>query len=125
MRKGHGINEKYAENPIGSDEPRGKNRERRKHKLDGSSLTPTEAHIKNSLMRQFMRNPEGSEGRDESAYKSASCWCSGPCGGRRLAIRNGRCEGCAQAHEYLHGPSDSDADRRVWTGFDANGAPVE
>ncbi len=72
MKKGFGVGEKYSADPIGSDKPRGKNRERRKHKLDGPTLTPTESHIKNNLMRQFMKNAEGSV--NSEAYRNASCW---------------------------------------------------
>lgn len=93
MKRGYGVGEKYAADPIGSNESRGKNRERRKHKLDGPTLTPTESHIKNNLMRQFMRNPEGSADRDDSAYKSSSAWCRG-CDGKRLAVSNGYCDQC-------------------------------
>lgn len=83
MRRGHGLNERYAEDPINSHEPRGKSTERRKHRNDGPTLTPTEQHIKNSLMRQFMRNPEGSAHRDERAYKGSPVWCP-DCNGRRM-----------------------------------------
>jgi hypothetical protein len=104
VKRGYGVGEKFSQDPVGSDESRGKNRERRKHKLDGPTLTPTESHIKNSLMRQFMKNPEGSEGRDESAYKSASCWCSG-CDGKRLVVVAGLCATCASNNPILETPA--------------------
>lgn len=40
----------------------------RKLGKDGNSLTPTEQHRKNTLMRQFMRNPEGT--LNTEAYKA-------------------------------------------------------
>lgn len=46
------------ENPAGPDK-RGKNRSRRKHREDGNTMTPTEQHTKDRLMRQFMRTGEG------------------------------------------------------------------
>lgn len=104
MKRGHGINERYAQDPIGSDESRGKNRERRKHKLDGPTLTPTESHIKNSLMRQFMRNPEGSADQDDAAYKASPAWCS-ECDGRRLAVIAGLCAACAATNPVLETPA--------------------
>lgn len=69
--KGYGINERYSQDPIGSNEPRGKSRERRKHREDGNTLTPTEQHIKNSCMKQFC-SLEGST--NSEAYRAASCW---------------------------------------------------
>lgn len=101
MKRGHGINERYAEDPINSHEPRGKSSERRKHRLDGSTLTPTEQHIKNGLMRQFMRNPEGSAHRDERAYKESPVWCPN-CDGRRMRAAGLRCcEACHNARSAV------------------------
>jgi hypothetical protein len=62
--------------PPGSEAPRGKNRERRKGRYDGNTWTPTEQHIKNGLMRQFMKNPEGST--NSEAYRNSSIWCRHP-----------------------------------------------
>lgn len=61
--------------PIGSEKPRGKSAYQRKSGRD-PGLTPTEQHQKNVLMRQFMRNPEGTQ--NTSAYKEAECWCDAP-----------------------------------------------
>ena len=74
-KKGYGYGSKYANDPIGSDAPRGKNRELRKHAMDGNTMTPTESHIKNNLMRQFMRNPEGTAQSNTEAYKNSPAWC--------------------------------------------------
>lgn len=120
MKRGYDVGGRYSQDPVGSDESRGKNRERRKHKLDGPTLTPTEAHIKNSLMRQFMRNPEGEPVGE--AYKSASCWCAGPCGGRRLAITEGLCDSCWWKE---HPPADPAAWSATVVGTDADGKLVE
>jgi hypothetical protein len=54
--------------PAGSEKPRGKNREQRKSGRDGTTWTPTEQHIRNGLMKQFMKNPEGPGGNSET-YK--------------------------------------------------------
>jgi hypothetical protein len=89
MKRGYGVGDKFSQDPVGSDESRGKNRERRKHKLDGPTLTPTEQHIRDGLMRQFMRNPEGEPNGE--AYKNASCWCE--CG-RGLKAESGFCSRC-------------------------------
>lgn len=95
MSRGHEIGGKYREDPVGSEAPRGKNREQRKHRNDGPSWTPTEQHIKNNLMRQFMRTGEGpgapsrafrdnydrTFGRhagatvDAAKCDSLTCWC--------------------------------------------------
>lgn len=57
--------------PVGSEAPRGKSRFQRKSGRD-PGFTPTEHHQKAQLMRQFMRNPEGSPNTE--AYRNASCW---------------------------------------------------
>ena len=31
------------------------------------------------------------------AYRSSAIWCSGPCGGRRFAVRGGLCPECERA----------------------------
>lgn len=94
VKRGYEVDGRHSQDPIGSDAPRGKNRERRKHKLDGPTLTPTEQYIRNGLMRQFLRNPEGSEGRDASAYKSSAAWCrTTTC--KHLATKDGLCDSCA------------------------------
>lgn len=95
MSDGHEMGGRFQEDPVGSDSPRGKNRERRKHRNDGNTLTPTEHHIKGRLMRQFMTNPEGPGGRSE-AYVNSPVWCSG-CNGRRMAVSDGLCGGCNEA----------------------------
>lgn len=92
MSDGNEIGGRFKENPIGSDAPRGKNRERRKHKLDGPTLTPTERHIKNNLMRQFMRTGEGSGGRS-AAYINSPVWCT-DCARRMKVDGHEKCEGC-------------------------------
>lgn len=71
MTTGFEYGGRYKDDPIGSDKPRGKNREQRKHRNDGATLTPTEQHIKNNLMKQFCRM-EGST--NSEAYRNASCW---------------------------------------------------
>jgi hypothetical protein len=83
MRRGFDIGGKYREDPVGADVPRGKSTERRKHRNDGTSWTPTEARLKNELMRQFMHNPEGTAHADDDAYKNSPAWCP-HCDGRRL-----------------------------------------
>lgn len=93
MRRGHGLGEKYSADPIGSDSPRGKNREHRKAARDGTSWTVTEEHLRNKFLRQFMKNPDGSEHRDVDAYKASPVWCRG-CNGRRMAIDDGYCHDC-------------------------------
>lgn len=93
--KGRDLGGKYRDDPIGSEEPRGKSLERRKHRNDGNTLTPTEQHIKNSCMRQFMKNPEGTESANTKSYKASPAWCRG-CDGRRLATSDdGFCMSCA------------------------------
>lgn len=59
--------------PMGSEKPRGKERSERRGRFD-PGFTPTEQHIKNGLMRQFMKNPEGSP--SSAAYRNASIWCT-------------------------------------------------
>lgn len=51
--------DKYRNDPIGSQAPRGKERSQRKGKLDGPHWTPTERTIKANLMNQFRRTGEG------------------------------------------------------------------
>lgn len=75
MRKGYEMGGKYRDDPIGSDKPRGKSSQRRKHRNDGPTLTPSERHKKNGLMRQFMRTGEG-PGGNTPEYRAASCWCA-------------------------------------------------
>ena len=62
MASGYEYGGRYSQDPIGSQKSRGKSRSQRKHRNDGPSWTPTEQHRRNELMRQFMRNPEGSGG---------------------------------------------------------------
>ena len=96
MKRGHEIGGKYREDPIGSDVPRGKSTERRKHRNDGPSWTPTESRIKNQLMRQFMRNPEGTAHASSEAYRASPAWCP-YCEGRRLrAAHLVSCEQCCE-----------------------------
>lgn len=61
--------------PLGSERPRGKDRSERRSRFD-PGFTPTEQHIKNGLMRQFMKNPEGST--NSEAYRNSSIWCRYP-----------------------------------------------
>lgn len=77
--------------PIGAEAPRGKSRYQRKSGRD-PGLTPTEVHQKNLLMRQFMKNPEGTI--NSEAYKTSAVWCRG-CDGRRLAVLDGLCSSCS------------------------------
>jgi len=90
--RGYGIGERFSADPIGSHEPRGKDTSQRKHRND-PGWTPTESKLREQSLRQFMKNPSGSANRDETLYKSASCWCTG-CDGRRLAVKDGLCGGC-------------------------------
>lgn len=62
---------------VSGDPPnsaRGKSSAQRKSARDGG-LTPTEQHRKNTLMRQFMRNPEGGGVGNSAAYRASSVWC--------------------------------------------------
>lgn len=72
--KGYGVGDRYSADPVGSHVPRGKARSQRKASRDGPTLTPTEQHRKNNLMRQFMVNPEGGGTGNSEAYRAASCW---------------------------------------------------
>lgn len=74
MTTGYEREGKYSADPIGSAAPRGKARSQRKASRDGPTLTPTEQHRKNALMRQFMVNPEGGGIGNSDAYRAASCW---------------------------------------------------
>lgn len=74
--------------PVGADAPRGKSCAQRKGRYDGS-YTPTEQRVKDDLMRQFMRNPEGEP--PGAAYVNASCWCA--CG--KLKSVGDMCARCA------------------------------
>lgn len=47
--------------PVGSEKPRGKDSSQRKSRADGKSWTPTESRIRDQLMKQFCKNPEGSQ----------------------------------------------------------------
>lgn len=73
--KGFDFGGKYSQDPIGSEKARGKDTSQRKHRLDGTSWTPSERYLKDKLMRQFMRTGEGDGGVSE-AYRAASCWCA-------------------------------------------------
>lgn len=92
MTKGHEIGGKNKEDPTGSVRPRGKSREKRAHRLDGPTLTPTEQHIKNGLMNQFRRTGEGPGGNSE-AYRTSAAWCD--CG-RHFKVAGGPCYECAK-----------------------------
>lgn len=46
----------------------------RKSARDGG-LTPTEQRRKDTLMRQFMRNPEGGGVGNSEAYRNSQAWC--------------------------------------------------
>jgi hypothetical protein len=83
MKRGYELGGKFANDPVGSDVGRGKNRELRKSSRDGNSLTPTEQHKKNELMRQFMRTGEGGGGGNKEAYVNSPVWCD--CG-RRMKL---------------------------------------
>lgn len=101
--------------PQGSEKARGKDRSERRGRFD-PGLTPTEQHIKNNLMRQFMRNPEGEP--PSEAYKNAPCWCRG-CDGKRLAsTKVGLCDGCfTRSLDRLLGSegTQADMDRFLWS----------
>ncbi len=95
MKKGWNINERHAADPIGSNEPRGKDRSQRKHKLDGPTLTGSEGALRDRLMKQFCQL-EGST--NSEAYRNSSCWCAGPCGGAHLRSDNSPfCSRCLAA----------------------------
>lgn len=64
MKKGYGPGEKYSADPIGSELPKGKSCAQRRSSRD-SGLTPTEAHRKNELMRQFLQR-DGSQGNSRA-----------------------------------------------------------
>lgn len=66
MKKGWGVGEKFANDPIGSDAPRGKDCSARKSSRDGPTLTGSEQRLKNSLMQQFRRTGEGPGGVSEA-----------------------------------------------------------
>ncbi len=66
-KRGYEVGGKFSQDPIGSERSRGKSRSQRKHRND-PGWTPTELHVKNQLMRQFMKNPEGPGGASET-YK--------------------------------------------------------
>lgn len=93
MKRGYDVGGKYSQDPIGSDQPRGKDTSRRKHRND-PGWTPTELHQRNALMRQFMKNPEGEQVGE--AYKASPAWCRG-CDGRRLAMSDGLCGSCCRS----------------------------
>lgn len=76
--------------PVGSGNPRGKVRSRRKHRND-AGLTPTEQHRKDVLMRQFTSG-DGPKGNSPE-YLNSPAWCRG-CDGRRLASTEGLCGAC-------------------------------
>lgn len=87
--KSHWVNG----DPVGSEKPRGKDCSEQRGRYD-PGWTGTERRLKDQLMRQFMRNPEGEP--PSEAYKNASCWCPG-CDGRRLVsdMARGLCTSCA------------------------------
>lgn len=62
-----------ANDPIGSEGPRGKSNEQRKHREDGKTWTGTERTIKDKLMRQFMKNHEGTV--NTVAWQNSPVWC--------------------------------------------------
>jgi hypothetical protein len=80
--------------PQGSEKPRGKDRSERRGRFD-PGWTPTETHIRNGLMRQFMRNPEGSPSSE--AYRNSSVWCECGRGMNRRAADGStvKCVKCA------------------------------
>jgi hypothetical protein len=61
--------------PQGSEKPRGKDRSERRGRFD-PGWTPTETHIRNGLMKQFCKNPEGSP--NSEAYRNSEIWCRYP-----------------------------------------------
>jgi hypothetical protein len=73
--------------PQGSEST--KSLSQRKGRYD-SGWTPTETVIRNGLMRQFMKNPEGTT--NSAAYREAECWCA--CG-RLRAENSDKCARCA------------------------------
>lgn len=68
MKKGYGINERHAADPINSHRPRGKARSQRKAAKDGPSWTGTELKRRAEFLKQFCKNKEG-PGGNTSAYK--------------------------------------------------------
>lgn len=99
--RGHELGGRYSQDPIGSDAPRGKNREQRKHRNDGTTWTPTEARLREASLKQFC-HLEGST--NSEAYRTSPAWCVG-CNGRRLAEEDGKCEGCLR-REYEESTSE-------------------
>jgi|ERR1700755_2094896 len=94
MTRGFELEGRYREDPIGSE---GKSLSRRKHRLDGTSYTPTEQRTKDGLMRQFCKQVEGVYLRDVAAYTSSPVWCPF-CSGRRMRMAEGKsCAPCARA----------------------------
>ena len=61
-------NDRANGDPAGSEKRRGKDRSERKSRYDGS-WTGTEQHVRDNLMRQFMRTGEG-PGAPNEAYRS-------------------------------------------------------
>ena len=93
MTSGYEPFGKHRSDPIGTQLEKGRSRfpMQRKEGRD-PGLTATEKTRKGQLMRQFMKNPEGSI--NSVAYKEASCWCD--CG-RGLRGESGLCVRCEAA----------------------------
>ena len=66
MKRGWGVNERHAADPINSHKPRGKARNQRKAAKDGPSWTGTELKKREAFLRQFMRNKEGAGGNTQA-----------------------------------------------------------
>jgi hypothetical protein len=62
----------------------------KKGRYDGG-YTPTEQRIKDGLMKQFCKLPEGSQ--NTAAYTSAECWCA--CGRLKDQEHGDKCRRCA------------------------------
>lgn len=94
------THKRHPEDPYGSEVPRGKASYRRKSGRD-PGLTPTEQHHKNKLMRQFMRNPEGTV--NPIAYTQSAVWCECGRGLNRRAVDGSTvpCKRCAPNAEVV------------------------
>ena len=71
--KGYELGGKHANDPIGSEKPRGKDAFERRGRFD-SGRTPTEKVQKARLMRQFMRTKEG-DGGNSVLWRESEVWC--------------------------------------------------
>ncbi len=93
-QKGYEYGGRYSQDPINSHHEKGRSRSLSQQKSGRDiGLTPSEKRQKAVLMRQFMKNPEGST--NSEAYRNSAAWCKG-CNGRRLAEAGGLCASCTE-----------------------------